>query len=248
MSHLAEDGLLCFVHPSGWRDVDGLFKATQKIMIDKEIHYLSIHNETEGLKTFGMDTRYDFYVIKNKLSNKDFVSKIKCQDGSLIETKLFGMEFIPNGMFEEIMSLVAKPGETRTKVLGDSSYHTQRDFMKKEKNDEFVYPCVYTVKSGDEMTLWFSNKDTNGHFGIPKLIWSNFRISSAGSIADMNGAYALTQFSYAIIDDKDKLLDIKKAFDTKKFRNMMENCSVANMSINRKIIATFRKDFWKDFI
>ena len=248
LSLLNNDGFLSLVHPSGWRDIDGLFKATQKIMIDKEIHYLAMFSESDGMKTFGMDTRYDFYIIKNKLSNKDFLSKIRCQDGSIIETKLHGMEFIPNGMFEEIMSLVAKKGEEKTKVIGDSSYHTQRDFMKKEPDTTYIYPCVYTVKSGDEMTLWYSNKDTNGHFGIPKLIWSNFRISSAGSIADIDGKYALTQFSYGIIDDKDKLLDIKKAFDTKKFRNMMENCSVANMSINRKIIATFRKDFWKEFI
>jgi len=80
------------------------------------------------------------------------------------------------------------------------------------------------------------------------LIWSNFRIASAGCIIDEDGIYGLTQFSYAIIANREELSMIKKAFDTKKFRDMMENCSVANMSINRKIISTFKKDFWKQFI
>ena len=28
----------------------------------------------------------------------------------------------------------------------------------------------------------------------------------------------------------------------------MEDCAVADMSVNRKIIQQFRKDFWKDFL
>ena len=58
----------------------------------------------------------------------------------------------------------------------------------------------------------------------------------------------MNQFSYGIIDEVDNLENIKKAFDSPKFRELMEACSVANMSIDRKVIATFRKDFWKEFI
>jgi len=44
------------------------------------------------------------------------------------------------------------------------------------------------------------------------------------------------------------LNDIKKAFDSKLFRDFMELCSVGDMSINRKVIGIFRKDFWKSFL
>jgi hypothetical protein len=156
--------------------------------------------------------------------------------------------YIPNGMFDDILSLIAKEGEEKVESISDSSYHTQREFMSKLQSDLNRYKCIYTVKSGDIPTIWYSDRNTNGHFGIPKLIWSNFRISSAGTLIDKNGKYGLTQFSYAIVDKPENLDYIKKAFDSKKFRDMMENCSVANMSINRKIISTFRKDFWKEFI
>ena len=157
-------------------------------------------------------------------------------------------EFIPNDTIDTIYLLLPQNNEERVEIISDSSYHTQRDFMSKTQNDVFTHPCVYTVKSGDEETLWFSDKNNNGHFHIPKLIWSNFRISSAGSLLDINGVYGLTQFSYAIIDEPENLPLIKKVFDSKIFRDLMEDCAVGDMSINRKIIGTFRKDFWKDFL
>ena len=53
---------------------------------------------------------------------------------------------------------------------------------------------------------------------------------------------------YAIIDDINVLPRIKEAFDSKNFRDLMEECEVSDMSINRKVIALFRKDFWKEFL
>jgi hypothetical protein len=158
------------------------------------------------------------------------------------------MEFIPNGMFNDILNLVAKKGDTKVNIISDSSYHTQREFMSKEETTYNIHKCIYTVKKGDIPTFWYSNTNKNGHFSIPKLIWSNGRIISVGSIIDYKGEYGLTQFSYAVVDDPENLGHIKKAFDSTKFRDMMEKCSVANMSINRKIISTFKKDFWKEFI
>ncbi len=246
--YLNNDGYICYIHPSGWRDIDGLFKQTQKLMIDKEILYLSIHNEKDGIKYFKADTRFDYYVLKNRKNTGDFITLVRCQDGKMEKSNLCGMEFIPNGMFEDILKLVAKDCDKKVEVISDSSYHTQREFMSKEETKSNKYPCIYTVKNGDIPTFWFSNTDKNGHFGVPKLIWSNGRIISVGSIIDKYGEYGLTQFSYAIIDDVDNLSNIKVAFDSKKFRDIMENCSVANMSINRKIISTFKKDFWKEFV
>ena len=198
------------------------------------------------MKIFGAETRFDFYILSNKKCYSETL--IKCQDGTFESLNLSNMDFIPNGMFKMFESLIAKDSDERVRVISDSSYHTQRPHLCKNDDMDFKYPCVYTVKSGDILTLWYSNTNSNGHFGIPKMIWSNFRISSAGSFIDSAGVFGLTQFSYAIVDDEDTLIKIKKAFDTSKFRRMMETCSVSDMSINRKVIATFRKDFWKEFI
>lgn len=247
MAIIEESGYMVTIHPSGWRNVGGVFKDVQNLLKSKQILELHIHNEKDGMKTFGADTRYDFYCVRNKECG-DFESKIRCQDGTFDKANLSKLEFIPSGMFSTILQLVSTHGEEKTTIINNSSYHHQRAFMSKEKTDVNIYPCVYTVKSGDVPTIWWSNRNDRGHFNIPKLIWSNFRICSAGSIADIEGKFALTEFSSGLVDSPDNLLNVKKAFDTKKFRDLMELCAVNEMSINRKVIATFRRDFWKEFI
>ena len=248
IDYLNEDMYVCFIHPSGWRNVDGIYKDVQILLKNRQILYLSIHNEKDGLKTFGMDTRYDFYCLKNTKCG-DFKSTIKSQDGEIIKVNLSKLEFIPNSSLNSVFSLMAKDTEEKTEVLySRSSYGTDKNHMKKTYSDEYKYPCVYTVAKGDGISLFYSSINDKGHFGIPKLIWSNGRIISVGSFIDENGDYGLTQFSYAIVDKVENLKNIKKAFDSKEFRSLMESCAVGDMVINRKIIATFRKEFWKEFL
>ena len=245
---LSVDGYLVAVHPAGWRNVDGMFKNIQMLLKSRQMLYLEIHSQEEGVKTFGAETRYDFYCVRNSQNLGNFNTKIKCQDGSIERADLSKMEFIPNGMYSLYQKLLPKKDEQTVKILANSSYHTQRtEQMSNKQTEEFKYPCVYTVMKG-ETKFWYSNTNMKGHFGISKLIWGNGRIKSIGSCADVNGEYALTQFTYAIVDDANVIDKIKQAFDSKEFRDLMQNCTVSDMKISNKVIATFRKDFWVDFL
>lgn len=244
---LKENAYMIMVHPSGWRNIDGVFKETQIKLKKTQILELHIHNEKKGLKTFGAETRYDYYIICNKTSYKETI--IKCQDGLFDSADISKMEFIPNGMFSKVNKLTAKDGEQRVEILYSRSiYGTDKKNMSREKDDKFKYPCIYTVPKGDIPNLFYSSVNDKGHFGITKLIWSNGRIISVGSYIDDIGEFGLTQFSYAIVDSVENLKNIKKAFDSKEFRSLMEACAVGDMTINRKSISTFRKNFWKEFI
>ena len=87
------------------------------------------------------------------------------------------------------------------------------------------------------------------HFGNSKLIWSNGRIKSIGCYIDKKGLYGLTQFAYAILESDINILNkLKDVFLSKKFKNVMEDCAVTEQSINYKIIALFKKDFYKYFL
>jgi len=244
---LVDDGYLVMVHPSGWRAISGGFDRVKSEMIRKDILYLEIHNEKDGIKNFGAETRYDIYLLRN--TNTDEIeTDIVCQSGKLEKVNIKKMKFIPNDMFNDVIRLVANSEESQVNVLYDCSYHHQKNYISNSEDGVFKYPCIYTVKNGDVLKLKYSSRNDRGHFNIPKLVWSNGRIISVGSFIDRNGDYALNQFSYAIVDDPNILPYIKKAFDSPKFRKLMECCSVSNMSIDRKVIATFRKDFWKEFI
>jgi hypothetical protein len=244
---LKSSGYLVFVHPSGWRNIDGKFKTIQKEILSRDLQYLEIHNEKDGLKTFSSETRYDWYVLKNELVDKTNTI-IKFQDGTTNIINVNGLEFIPNGEYEKIMSMIAKNGEEHVEVIYSRSlYGTDKKHMSKTKTEEYKYPCVYTVNSKSEPSFFYSSKQ-HGHFGVPKFIWSNGRISSIGSYIDINGDYGLTQFAYAIVDKPENLQGIKMVFDSKDFRNLMELCAVGQLTINYKVISIFKKDFWKVFI
>ncbi len=117
--------------------------------------------------------------------------------------------------------------------------------MKNERSEEFCYSCVYSLPQKG-LRLWYSNTNQNGHFGVPKVIFTNGAASQV--IADITGEYGLTQFAYAIVDNPANLLNIKKALESKKF---LELCECFRFTLDRyddDIIGCFRKDFWKEFV
>jgi hypothetical protein len=109
---------------------------------------------------------------------------------------------------------------------------------------------VYTITKKDDVKLFYTNTKNNGHFNLPKVIWSN----GLGTypIIDKEGYYALTQFSYGIVDDIENLEKIEKCLKSKRFQkdinlNTKFISTEGNPLAYPKIIATFRKDFWKEY-
>ena len=247
LTMLKENGYMSFVNPSGWRNSAGKFKKVQKEILTRDLRYLEIHDMKDGLKTFNCATRYDWYLLKNKMVNETNTI-IKFQDGEVLTINVVGLEFIPNGKYEKITSMIAKKCDESVDVLhSESKYIIRKKYMSNIKDYNYKYPCVYTINTKSQITCKYSSEQ-HGHFGVAKLIWSNGSILSVGSYLDDTGIYGLTQFAYAIIDESKNLENIKKAFDSKEFRELMTFCAVGQSTINHKAISLFKKDFWKEFI
>lgn len=241
---IKENGYLCLVHPSGWRDVDGMFKNVQRALLSKQLIYLEMHQRADGVKLFGVQTTYDWYVLQNKHPiSKTFV---KWQDGSKSNVDLSVMGFIPNGMFDEISSLIARNREKKCSLLRDASRcHTQKSWMSETNNNKHKYPCVYSTLKDGTVKCWYSNVK-NGFFGTPKVIFTD---GTSYPIIDFKGEYGLTQFAYGISDSPHNLVLIQKAMLTNKFIQLMDTCQFRGKHrYNRKVIGTFKKDFWKHFV
>ena len=245
---LTEGGYLSLIHPSGWRNITGKFKDVQEVIRSKKVSFLSIHNEKDGMKTFGAETRYDYYVLQNTPNNGSETT-VRFQDGQVKQLVLDELEFIPNGGIDLLSILFAKEGEKTVEMIHSySDYETRKKWMSKTQTDDYIYPIVYTVDYLSQPTFYYSSTNQKGHFGKPKVIWSNGRISSIGNYVDETGEYGLTQFAYAIVDDVGNLSNIKKALDSKKFKDLMELCAVGQLTVNHKVVSKFRKDFWREFI
>jgi len=246
VNYINNNGYLVFVHPSGWRNIDGKFKNVQQVIFSRNLKYLEIHNEKDGIKMFHAETRYDWYILKNEQIEMT-KTKIVFQNGDSVRCNVKILEFIPNDNFKLIQKMLSNDNNKLMVLYNRTSYGTDKKWMAKEMTDEFNIPCVYTIRSTDEPTLFYSSKTNGNGLGQPKLIWSNGRITSVGSYIDKKGKFGLTQFAYAIIDDPKKLCKIKEVFDSDKFRKLMESCAVGQLTINYKVLGMFRKDFYKYF-
>jgi hypothetical protein len=246
ISILSNLGYLVLVHPGGWRNFGGKFKETQSLLINREIITLNMNTYKDGLNVFGAKTDFDFYCVRNKL-NTSIETKITTIDNKVEFSDLKKYPFIPGCNLNEVYSLIAKDGEDRVNILFNSSYHHQRPHMNKQKVDEFKYTCLQNINVKDEIScVWYSNTNERGHFGIPKVVFSR---KSSGLFIDYMGEYGLAEDCGAIIDDIENLESIKKAMKNQHFiENIM--CFRNNLGdkYNKKVLSTFRKDFWKRFI
>jgi hypothetical protein len=247
LTTLASSGYLLTIHPSGWRNIAGKFKKAQNEILSKNLIYLEIHDSNDGQKTFGCGTRYDWYLLKNEIVDKTDTI-VRFQDGKMLKVNLKNEEFIPSGEYNLLKSLYALEGQEKVNVIHSYGlYETRSESISKNCEGEFKHPVIYTISSKNVKTILYSSKK-QGHYDVPKLIWSNGSIKTSRSYLDINGEYAMTQFTYGIADKPENLKDIQKAFDSPKFRDLMEFCAVGQQHINHKIIALFRKNFYKEFI
>ena len=236
---LIEKGLLLFVHPRGWRQINSKVGILMK---KRQIVYLNMNSITKGLETFRCATDYDYYLIENidvyKETNIDDYENKKYKFMINKEYK-----FIPNHSLNEIFSLIDIV-EDNGFINDQSSYEPRKKWMSKSNTSEFKYPCVYSINSKNEISKKWSNRNDNGHFNITKFIFSN----GNGYYKDINGDYGLTQWAYAIKCKKEDIDSVEKAFNSNKFNNIIDAINLTSNKYNYNIIKLFKKDFWKEFI
>lgn len=244
---LKPNGTMEIIHPSGWRNIDGRFKNIKNLILSKQIDYLEMHNVSDGMKTFGAATRYDIYKLINTKPYKN--TDVKFENGVLKNINLLDFEFIPNIYYENITNVISHNIESKIDFLySRSDYGSDKPHMNKTKSNIYKYPCVQNVDVNHNIScFWYSNNKDNGHFGIPKVIFGR---KSSGVFFDKEGKYGLSQDCAAIIDSIENLEIIQNVLKSNKFLDFMKafDFGGVNDRYNRKIIETFRKDFWKEFI
>jgi hypothetical protein len=238
---LVDNGYLCFVHPSLWRKPN---HNLWQYFIDNNLIYLEIHNENDGRKTFGASTRYDWYVLQKAKYNGQ--TTIIDEQSNVLNVNITKWEWLPNSMYDLIEKLLAKNNEETCVVIkSESAYECRKTWMNDNKTEKYKYPCVYSVNRQNEVTLKWSSKNTNGHFGIPKVIFGS---GATGFYVDEDGEYGLTQWATGIVNEPQNLPKIAQVLDTPKFKELIQAMSMSKAEINPDVLSLFKKDFWKEFI
>lgn len=242
---LKNNGYLLFINPSGWRAPKGIFRHVFDTFMKQTLIYLNMNNYKTGRRVFHAATCFDYYLLQKKpkeLNHKTIINDI---DNNIYEINLSDWCFIPSGCFNEIKELLSKNNDNKCKVLHSHYYGSDKKRISKKKTNVFKYPCCYTITIKNGLKCLYSSIKKE-HFGISKIIWSNG--TGTYPIVDMNGDYGLSQYAYAIVDDKENLENIKIALNNKKLINLMKYARFTSNKYNHKVFELFRRDFWKDFI
>jgi len=240
---LRKDGYLCCVHPAGWRRPTGGFVELGQLMRSKQIEYLEMHSIDDGKRTFGVTTNYDWYVLRN--ASNAGATTVLFLDGKTLNINLKDIPCIPNGKFKAISKLLHN-GKNPIEIIDDrSAYGADKDHVSMNKKGKFRHPCIYSLPQKGMQLRW-SNTKKYGHFGVPKVIFSNGAAPQV--IIDRKGEYGLTQWAFGIVDSPRNLTKIKAALESERFINL---CQYMRFTLDRydvKFMSCFRKDFWKDFV
>jgi hypothetical protein len=215
---LIPEGYLVFVHPALWRkpSSDCLFVGTlfDKMTHENHMLYLEIHSKMDGVKHFGVQTRYDFYVIQKRppTQERGYLTQVKDQNGTFHEAMDLSKWrfFLPNHSFDIIKSLLVDENVSPETENADSNvifsrcqYGSDQHWIRNIQDDQHIYPVIHSTPKSGPRIMWsskgkFSMLTTQGGeservpmFGIPKVIFGESGINDV--ILDIDGKYGMTQ-------------------------------------------------------
>lgn len=249
---LEKNGFLLYVHPSGWRkpvkknEFNYLF---HKMTRDCQMEYLEIHNKEDGVKTFGVQTRYDWYVLRNRPCIDK--TMVKDETGKIQTIDLKKWNFLPNCYYHEVKELLTNDKNTEV-IYSRNQYGTDKSWTRENETMEYKYPLVHSTPKEETRLYWTNTKypavkNPIHMFGIPKVIFGESGIHNV--IVDDDGKYGMTQGAIALkIENEKHGLDLKTALESAEFENILKALNFGNFRIDWRIFLYLKHDFYKHFL
>ena len=260
---LGDGGTLALIHPPAWRAFGptnaSSIAEVREAMREVDLEWISMTSKRDCTKTFpGISIPFDCYVAR-KADTLGFETEIEGVDSRTFRFRAKEAPFIPNHDCPDLDLILAGEGEERVDWLQSNvAYGESKEWMSREKEGDFVHPCVYSVsrnrkfadERGGRPTLRWSSRiseDGDGnpiHFGTPKVIFGTWHESGIPLI-DAEGEYGLCADAAGIAADPEDLPMIAKAMDSDRFRHAMGAARFTTRDWNRNVMPLLRKDFWK---
>ena len=253
---LKEDAYLLFVHPALWRKPPSPKAETMfKLMVhDNHMLYLEIHSKPDGKRDFGVQTRYDFYLIRKRrpTPHSDFTTIVKDQRGQEHRIDLSDWRFLPNHSFDLIEPLLSNKTQEEYVIFSRSQFGTDQKWVNQIKDEVYQHPLVHSTPTEGHRIYWSSRRDDQSYvpmFGMPKVIFGESGINNA--ICDIDGEYGMTQGAIGLkipvpIDREGPAM--KKALESETFHTILDAMSFSNFRIDWRMFLFIRPDFYRDLL
>ena len=238
-------GHVALVHPGQWRFDKSMFRGVKDLLTKYNTTYLNVNSVQQGVETFNVSTTYDYYVCK-KEKNKGKTTVVGYDKTDVATINLEDWSVVPAGKLDALGKIMAKAGEEKVEFIHSYSAYDSRK-CSKEKTAKHRYPVVYSITKRKGLTCIYTDDNTRGHFGIPKVLLSMG--AAAYPILDEKGEYAFNQFNFGIADSVENLPKIMKALESPELLELAKLAGQgSNQRYERGFIANLKKDFYKDFI
>ena len=243
---LNPDGYLCFINPAGWRG-PGKQHNIWDLLTTKQIVYLHIYGMKDGQNYFNAGTRFDIYVVQNKPVATDTI--VIDELNKHHKFRLDKLPFLPNYAYDIILPILVLDGIDV--MYSRTAYGTDKQNIISEGIDttEYKYPVIHSINKKGIYPLRWSNTNTKGHYGVPKVIL-NFNQVQYGweEQNDWEGKYGMSQLSFGIpITSKEEGDMILQAIKTDKFKTLIKATKWGAYQTDWRMFKYFKKDFWGIF-
>jgi hypothetical protein len=250
---LVEKGVLLFVHPASWRKPQSEESKTKnlfrKMTRDCQMEYLEIHSKSDGLKTFGVQTRFDWYVLcKTPCFKKTIIND---ETGKIQELDLRHWNFLPNCYYHEIRQLLSSKNNVDV-IYSRNQYGTDKEWTRETETTEYKYPLIHSTPAERPRVYWTNTKNPPVKkmvkmFGQKKIIFGESGIHDV--VLDMEGKYGMTQGAIGIkIEDEKHGRILKTALESQEFERILKAMNFGNFRIDWRMFLYFRSDFYKFYL
>ena len=238
-SILKPNGYLGFITPSNWRRPE--HKLYSLLTRDNSLKYLHIYGKKEGMRHFGVQTRFDLYVVQEGAQTSKTV--IIDEKGREMKMDVKKWSFLPNYAYNTIRSIMV-PKEKGIKVIFDAGKYDART-LSKTKTKKKGHPIVHNITMRG-LGLRYTGKKDKKHFGVPKVLL-NFNERQYPH-NDYKGTYGMSQLTFGIpIKSKDHGEKIIKAIESEKFQEILEATKWSSFQTDYRMFSYFSPDFYKKF-
>ena len=144
--------------------------------------------------------------------------------------------------------MLAGPGDAKCPVIYSRSAYgsDNKKHISHTCTEIYTYPVIHTIPRNGIRYI-YSSINTNGHFGISKVIFGDNGLN--GAVIDMAGAYGMSENSIAIhVADIDEANNIHAAVLCPAFKDIIRSCIIGNFRIDWRLFAEFKRDFWREFV
>jgi hypothetical protein len=251
---LDDNGIFGMLLPPGWRKASDEKSRTkdlwQKMSRECTPLYIEMFDAKETKAHFNdaVSIRADLVVLKKK-KNIGQNTLIIGTDKKTYRTNISKMPFLPNGhitYWKKI--LTTNRNEGMNVMYSRSVYGSDKKSVKINSDNRFKYKVIHAIHADDSRVyLYTDKKDTEGGFGIPKVIFNGYGGWNK-PILDEKGKYGMSQvvFGLGFKNTKDAN-EILQFFNQYKNRKLFEDdlsWATSSPFIFWKLFRNIRYNFW----